>query len=447
VLFFRSEANLRRALAAEQTAVREAETAQRTSDFLVELFDQADPLQTGGRDITAREVVDEGARRLGQSLEGEPVLKARLLGVIAKVYKSLGLFDDALVLASEARNLRQEHLPAGDLALADIDALLGSILDSTGDRDGAAVAYERALAVYEAQGPAGHPGLIQAEGDRAWMLGSMGNFAAAHSAISRALTLAEAQEPRNESRVTRLLSNQGAILMNEGATDSALNVLNRALVTARRIEDKEMAATILTNLGVAHAMAGQPDQSTQPYREALDLYRQFYGENHPQVARALGNVGINFAQRGLMDEAMPYMQQTVDAQIAIFGEDSPMLGQAYMNLGLTQLNTGDPTAAERTLQRAVDLNERAAADGKSISLSMALYHLASAKATLGNYAAARPLMLRVLAMDKEIFGEDSEDVAGDLEEMALLERADGNEEEAERLEKRARGIREKLSNR
>jgi serine/threonine protein kinase/Tfp pilus assembly protein PilF len=448
VLYVQSEQNLSRALLAERSARLEAQTAQRTADFMVELFDQANPVNTGGRTMTVREVVDAGAQRLQSGLADEPVMKARLLATIAGVYKSLGLFDDARRLADQSHDLRTEHLPADDVAIADSDLLQAGILDATGDREAARDAFDRAIRAYEALGPEGTSGLVNALGDKAWMLGVVGDFAGANDAIDRALALATSTDPPDDLRRLRLLSNRATILMNQGAVDSALTVLNRALATSRDLvgDDDETTATILTNIGVANAMAGQMDRSTEPYVEALRIYRKVYGENHPMVARALGNVGINYAQLGQLNQAMPYMQQALDAHVAIYGPDSPRLGQAYMNLGLAKLQLGDAAAAEPDLQRAVELNERAATDSTSISLSFSLYHLASARAELGDTDAARRLMQRVIAMDTRIFGASSEEVAGDLEDLAILERSVGNEAEAARLEQQARQIRATTTN-
>ncbi len=447
VLYVRSERNLSRAVVAERSARREAETSQRTADFMVDLFDRADPVRAAGRTVTAREVVDEGARRLEGGLDDEPVMKARLLAAIGKVYKSLALYDDARRLVEQSLELQRRNLPPGDVVIADGDVLLGGILDATGDREGAREAYDRAIAAYTALGPAGRDGLSLAEGNLAWMLGAAGDFDGATAAIDRALALARDRRPANTMGLLHLQTNQATILMNKGDVDSSLAVLTRALATSRQANggDDEMTATILTNIGVAEAAAEHPELSTEPYVEALRIYRKIYGEKHPMVARALGNVGINYAELGQLDQAKPYMQQALDAQIAVYGPDSPMVGQATMNLGLMKLQMGDAAAAAADLQRAVDLNERAAVDSVSISLSLSLYHLASAKATLGDLAGARSLLQRVVAMDGKIFGEGSQEVAGDLEDLGSLERAAGNTAEAERLEAHARTIRTTLA--
>ena len=50
-----------RATEAEKVAVREAETARQTADFLIELFRVSDPSEARGNSITAREILDKGA--------------------------------------------------------------------------------------------------------------------------------------------------------------------------------------------------------------------------------------------------------------------------------------------------------------------------------------------------------------------------------------------------
>jgi eukaryotic-like serine/threonine-protein kinase len=57
-------------------ANREAQAAERVSDFLVRTFTVSDPDQSRGNKITAREVLDNGVRRIETELAGQPSLQA-----------------------------------------------------------------------------------------------------------------------------------------------------------------------------------------------------------------------------------------------------------------------------------------------------------------------------------------------------------------------------------
>ncbi len=112
---------------------------------------------------------------------------------------------------------------------------------------------------------------------------------------------------------------------------------------------------------------------------------------------------------------------------------------------MTELEAQDAiTGSNGDLQRAVDLHELAAPDGKSISLSYSLYHLATARATLGDVEAARGLLGRVVEIDTQIFGAQSAELADDLESLAELENTAGNPKEAERISRQAQTIRSTL---
>ena len=49
-------------------AETEAETAKQTTNFMVGLFNVADPSEARGNSITAREIMDKGAARIGKEL-------------------------------------------------------------------------------------------------------------------------------------------------------------------------------------------------------------------------------------------------------------------------------------------------------------------------------------------------------------------------------------------
>lgn len=105
--------------------------------------------------------------------------------------------------------------------------------------------------------------------------------------------------------------------------------------------------------------------------------------------------------------------------------------------------TGDPETAVGLLQRSADI--RAGVGVEDISMSFTLYHLASARAALGEFDTARRHLEKVVAIDERIFGADSVEVADDLEGLAEIHRAMGNEDGAMELEERMNTIRAALA--
>ena len=75
-----------RARRAEAEARTEAATAERYSDFLVNMFEVSTPEGSKGRQVTARDILERGAAKVRKELVNEPALQARLLATIGWVY-------------------------------------------------------------------------------------------------------------------------------------------------------------------------------------------------------------------------------------------------------------------------------------------------------------------------------------------------------------------------
>jgi eukaryotic-like serine/threonine-protein kinase len=74
--------------------VSEAATTDAVKNFLVGLFRDADPMQTNGKEITARELVDRGSQRIA-IMHDQPLLRGELESVLGQIYNDLGRSADA----------------------------------------------------------------------------------------------------------------------------------------------------------------------------------------------------------------------------------------------------------------------------------------------------------------------------------------------------------------
>ena len=85
----------RRTARERDRANQEADAARQVSDFLVGLFNVSDPSEARGNSITAREMLDKGAKDIQQRLAAQPQIQARLQTTIGTVYTDLGLYTEA----------------------------------------------------------------------------------------------------------------------------------------------------------------------------------------------------------------------------------------------------------------------------------------------------------------------------------------------------------------
>jgi len=116
-----------RATRAEKRARQEAETAKQVSGFLVDLFKISDPSEARGRTITAREILDQGSKKIESGLKDQPIVRARLLFTVGRVYDDMGLYQEAEPLLASALSLCESHLPADDTSIADCEDALATL--------------------------------------------------------------------------------------------------------------------------------------------------------------------------------------------------------------------------------------------------------------------------------------------------------------------------------
>ncbi|MEZ5283861.1 MAG: serine/threonine-protein kinase [Vicinamibacterales bacterium] len=73
----------------------DAATSKQVSDFLVGLFNEADPYVSQGAPLTARAVLDQGAERIERDLADQPEVQAALMATMSRAYTGLRVPDRA----------------------------------------------------------------------------------------------------------------------------------------------------------------------------------------------------------------------------------------------------------------------------------------------------------------------------------------------------------------
>jgi tetratricopeptide (TPR) repeat protein len=115
----RAEQAGRRATEAQRSAEQQAANARQVSEFLVDLFNSADPVGFGslgfrtghevGTSLTLGELLDRGARSARRALADQPLTLATMLDTLGAVYCNLGDFTAADPLLKEAYEIRLHH--------------------------------------------------------------------------------------------------------------------------------------------------------------------------------------------------------------------------------------------------------------------------------------------------------------------------------------------------
>ena len=83
----------------------EVATSEKVIDLLVDMFDAASPEKAQGEDISITKLINTAVNQTQNSLQDKPIIKARLLKELAKVYSKLGKYQEAITLLEQAQQL------------------------------------------------------------------------------------------------------------------------------------------------------------------------------------------------------------------------------------------------------------------------------------------------------------------------------------------------------
>ncbi len=160
-------------------AEQQRDRAEQVSGALVDLFETLDPNETTGTTITAREILDRGVEDVTLELRDQPRTQAAVQTAIGKVYRNLGLYDQALPLLEDALKKRQDLLGEEHIKTAESLYELGELYSLLRDAR-AETLHLRALEIRREKLGLDHITVAQS-------LSSIGNY---HNNITRDTTQA-----------------------------------------------------------------------------------------------------------------------------------------------------------------------------------------------------------------------------------------------------------------
>jgi serine/threonine protein kinase len=332
-------------LVARTLETRRAEQAaaesEATTEFLASLFFSANPYGSDAatNETTARDLLDLGAERLRTELADQPRVQARLSEQIAEIYLDLNLPQSARPLLEQAAAARA-RIPD------DRKALTGTVF---------------------------FQGRLEAE---------LGEFERAVELLSRATTMAQEAYGTDSPVVAIPLYEKAHCLRLLGRWDEAEATLDRVIAIREAEDPPSLSALGLAHseLGVVVAARGDLDAAERHQKDALEAFRQAYGDRHPETAGVQRRLAAVATMRQDFATAAAAMREVVEVDRSAFGVDPKVAGDLVL-LGSALRDNGELEAATAAFEDALaTLRQVDSSDGGVA---------ASAKAGLGRTLAVQ----------------------------------------------------------
>jgi len=344
-----------RATEAERAAVLEAETSREVSDFLVDLFEVADPGEARGNSITAREVLDRGLESIETNLEEQPEIQATLMTTMAKVYQNLGLLDVAEELLEKAlaRRRQLDPRPNDDTGyllheLAGVNIFQGDLNDA---ERYAQQAYDERVSLHGEI----HESVALVLSNLATIEYYRADYDRSLELFQQSFDVFDATIGTDHPEATNTVSSLGSLYWRTGNKEESTRLAELSLENKRKEvgNDHPDIAVLLNNLAINLHQMGDLEAAKLMYLEALNLQKKLLGE-HRHVANTMNNVGLFYAETGDFARGEEMLISARDMWIRTLGEDNAKVYTAKSNLGLLYIDTNQLDLAEENLNEALE---------------------------------------------------------------------------------------------
>mgnify|MGYP002623180205 CR=1 FL=1 len=347
-------------LADERDAAQlEARKAREVAEFLQGLFEISDPDESRGETITARELLDAGAREVDEGLAGQPAVQATMLRVIGEVYATLGLPREAEPLLSRALELNRELYGPDHFETAMSQLSLASATQDLGSIEEAGPLFREAVASLErAVGPE-DPTVAEAVEQLAYWLETDGQLERAEDEYRRALAQLRLTAAPTDPRVISLMGRLGNLLRQIGDDEAAESILRETLAAEKELYGERHTSVASTMRQLASVLRDQDrfEEAEAMYEEVLDIRRELHGPVHPEVAVAMNSYAIMLSRMGESDRAIATYEAFVDMLEQIHPGAHPDVAAAHHNVGMELGSVGRLEEAIGHFRRSIEIQE------------------------------------------------------------------------------------------
>lgn len=327
------ERNVARAEAARATQIR---------DFLVTVFEGSDPDETLGDTVTARTLLERGARRADAVLADRPEVRAEMLGVIGRVMASLGFNDRGIPLLQRAAALAREVHGPSDPRVATHLLNLGGAYEEIREFAAAEPRYREALEIRRATVPPGDSALVSPLSGLASVLRDLDQADSARCYLDEAIGIARETRGRDSERYARLLGTKAYVLRAQGKLDSAEVTYGEALARQRSVlgQRHPTVALTLNNLAYLRKLQGDLEGAVDAYRASMDIHEEVYGRGHPHTLRVATNMASALEALGRVDDVVELLRDNVAAAEARWHPEHRRVAVRRRALGIALFRDG-----------------------------------------------------------------------------------------------------------
>ena len=324
-------------------ARKEAENARWTSDFLIGLFDKADPWRNQQTPISVDELAAGAVTDLLENRHSlAPEVREAAAAILARVEVRLGHLESSESLLKLQIGLLEQQV-GSDAALAKALIDLGTVKNNQSEHEAAIQSFRRAHALQPIGFTPGFTPLLAANG-LAYTLVLKQEVNEARELLEMLFEHEDSIKRMDnaESLLARLYNTESFLLQLEGDLAEARDASKQAAAYAELANDDTPVLIGKTLLGLAETFHQQGDSvvALELDQQVVDIFTKYYGDDHPQTLESQGRLAVSLSNLGQMEEAISVYDVVLEGQIASLGNENQFVAATMGNIAAAYLALG-----------------------------------------------------------------------------------------------------------
>ena len=212
----------------------------------------------------------------------------------------------------------------------------------------------------------------------------------------------------------QLLTNE----MSDGWIREVKSVLKKCFEINKEYLKEKKYAELLSRCDLFYSLIGDYKQALKYGKESLEIRKNFFGENHPDVAASYNNVGNTYYFLGDHKNALKYLQKSLEIKKSLFGENHPDVAGSYNNVGVAYGYLGDHKKALEYQLKSLEILKSIYGENHP-DVATSYNNVGNTYVELGDHKKALDYQLLSLKIRKDFFGENHPDVAASYNNVGI----------------------------
>ncbi len=253
------------------------------------------------------------------------------------------------------------------------------------------------------------------------------------------LKMKDSRNGVNDTLIAGILNNMGLLYSDLGRTQEAQECYENALSLRRNnyfsrggtntqnsvLENSPEIADTLNNLGILSEQQGDLDKALSLYKEALEIFKKNYEEEHTKIALVMNNLGGVYHAQKNYDEAKRNFTTALEIRKKLLGDKSSEVAGTLNNLGFLYEEMGDFEAAMRYYESSLQIKMHIFGGDPHLSIAKTLTNMVITAIHLKDLSKALTYSLRALEIRRALLDPNHQEIGENMSNICYIYKSRG----------------------